>query len=408
MRKAKESRRAARRITPVDTMRSFVGDSAFGTVMVLALIFAFLHQRVIATELSYGTGGLWCYMGQPAGLCLAISVVLTFFSAKTRLLPALVPILGLGGIEASIVMFFIIQIRRLGMTTGILGIVQEITMLVFLAVMFVCILMLMLTGTGMKVPSAAGIPTAVAAVLALALFVIRAMYIFSSLITALGRELLVEDGALSGEISWVLRSVAPGSESAVSVYYARLLDSAGIALLLLGCIPLATSFVGFFAEQAQMLKNSRDIPLTSRPRYVYSGYEEYTDDTVRQEQDNFRMTKDGYYVERKENERGKFKRRERTEPSESDGASVNEAELNEATAAEQEQPAAEVYHEEYYDDYVPGEGWSRFHSQRQAEAAAPQQESVDDGAERIKVTAHQAERPAPHPSDPDFWNQYKK
>jgi len=312
--KDKFSRRAARPITPTGVMREFVGGGAFATVMVSALLFVFLHQRVISSELEHGTGGLWCSLGMPAVLCLGISIVLTFFSAKTRLLPALVPIIGLGGIEGSIIMFFVIQLRRLGKDGNVLGTIQELTMLLFLAAMFVCVLMLMLTGIGMSVPSVVGVPVALAAVLAVALFIIRAMYAFSSLVTALNRNLLLPDGSMEQEISWILRSVAPGGEEAVTVYYDRLLDSIGIALLLLSCVTMATSFRGFFAEQASMIKNSRDIPQPAQRKGYYVGYDEYTDDTARQsEETTFQLTHDGYYVEKKETSRAKFKRRERSE-----------------------------------------------------------------------------------------------
>ena len=108
----KFSRIKAKRITPIVGMRMFLGDSTFMVVMLVSALFAFLHQRAINTEMNAGGGGFWCVLGIPALLCLVISTVLTYFGARTKLMPAMVPVLGLGGIAASIAMFFIIVIRR--------------------------------------------------------------------------------------------------------------------------------------------------------------------------------------------------------------------------------------------------------------------------------------------------------
>ena len=132
-----------RKITPVSGMREFLGDTAFRTFMVAALLFSFLHQRVISVELAGGGGGIWCGLGIPALLCLAISALLAFFGAKARILPALVPIIGLGGMGASAVMFFVIILSRMRFSGGLLGVIQEITMLAFLAAWYVLLFLMM-------------------------------------------------------------------------------------------------------------------------------------------------------------------------------------------------------------------------------------------------------------------------
>ena len=103
---AKRNRFKAQPITPVTGMREYLGDGSFlMTVLVMAL-FAFIHQRVSAAELEYGGGGIWCVLGVPAGFCLLISSAIACLGARTKLLPAIAPILGLGGVAASLVMFF--------------------------------------------------------------------------------------------------------------------------------------------------------------------------------------------------------------------------------------------------------------------------------------------------------------
>jgi len=398
-----------RKITPVSGMREFLGDTAFRTFMVAALLFSFLHQRVISVELAGGGGGIWCGLGIPALLCLAISALLAFFGAKARILPALVPIIGLGGMGASAVMFFVIILSRMRFSGGLLGIIQEITMLAFLTAWIVCILLLILTGIGLKTAPVAGIPAAVASITALALFIIRAMYIFSSLITALSRDLLLPDGEMASEIQWVLRSVQPGSESAREVYSARLMDSVGIALLMMTCITLAFRFNGFFAEQAVMMNNAREIPPPSRRQTIYDGYDEYTADApARENEGEYTLTSEGYYVEKKKTDRGKFTRRERSEKPRENRAEQSPAPSEETSADSAPQTIPDTG--EYYDDYVPGEGWSSF---LQRTAPAEQTPTVEKSAtaepttaERKRVKPVQTSKPAVDPSDPDIWNQY--
>jgi len=410
-RKDKLSRIKAKRITPLVGMRMFLSDSTFMMVMLVSVLFAYLHQRTISAEMDAGGGGFWCVLGIPALLCLVISMGLAFFGAKTRLLPVLVPILGLAGIGTSIVMFFVIVVRRMIESGGVLGVVQEITMLAFLASWFVCVLLLLLTGIGMKVVPAAGIAAMAATLTALVLFAVRAMYIFSSLITSLSRNLLLPDGEMAGEIRWVLRSVAPGSDEARALYFDRIIDSVGIALLMMCCIPLALKFNGFFSEQAAMLKNSKDIPLPTEYRRVYSGYDEYTEDVPApsRKDEKFTITSDGYYVEKTVTSRPKFKKRERTEGSyeRSDAEAASVLPIQSADASE-EDIADESYEDsaEYYDDYVPGEGWSRFLERAVPAEEEPAPEAPAGSTQRMRVKPVQTSRPVIDPNDPDFWNQY--
>lgn len=396
MKKDRFSRTAQQRVTPTGSMREFAGGSAFCTVMVLAALFAFLHQRVITAELAAGTGGAWCSLGAPAALCLAVSAVLTFFSSKTRLLPALVPIIGLGGIEASLIMFAVVQVKRLGSAIGTLALIQEIAMLAFLASAFLCVLMLMLTGIGLAVPAPFSIPLALTSVLALILYAVRVLYTFGLTFTAVSNNLVVSDDSMKDDIAWVLRSAQPGTEEAVAVYYARLLDCAGIMLLLLACITFATTFHGFFSEKAHMIKNNQDIPLLTHQRRVYVGYDEYTDEPARPAEESFELTRDGYYVEKKDTTRSKFKRRDRSQPIERpEIASDSEAVVSDSKPAQTDG--------EYYDDYIPGEGWGHFRKR----LPVPGQEQAPP-AEAKKVTPRQSEPPMPDPHDPDIWNRYKK
>lgn len=397
-----------RRITPVTGMNEYVGSSNFVVLLIAVLLFAFLHQRAISAEMDSGTGGIWCFLGVPALLCLAISSVLACLSAKTNLLPSAVTIAGLGGIATALIMFFVIQTKLMGTTGGTLGTIQEISMLLFLASWFVCILLLMLTGVGLKVFPAAGMITAVISIFALALFVIRAMYTFSSLITALSRNLLMEDGRMAGEVKWVLRSVEPGSEAAQSIYISRLLDCVGIALLMMVSIPLAIIFYNHFSEQAYAIKNSHDIPLPTQHRRVLTGYDDYTAEPVQPPDEQFNMTRDGYYVEKRESERPKFNRRERSESDEG-------RKRREITSEEEPVYVPPVSQQEYYDpekdesievfdNYVPGEGWANF----QSRIAPDNADQPEEPAERKKVVPVQAFRPIPDPNDPDFWNKYRK
>ncbi len=259
-------------------MREYLGDSSFLMTVLVMLVFVLLHQRVISSELEHGTGGIWCLLGIPAGMCMLVSAAIAYVGAKTRLLPAIAPILGLGGMAAALVMFFVIIISRMRMAGGMLGVVQEVSMLAFLGAWIVCILLLMLTGIGMKVAPGAGVAASIATITALILFVVRAMYIFSSLITALSRNLLLPDGEMADNIRWVLRSVAPGSDAARSIYFDRLLDCVGVALLMMCCIPLAIRFNALFSEQAVNMKNAREIPRPTDYHRVYTGYDEYTED----------------------------------------------------------------------------------------------------------------------------------
>ena len=397
-----------RRITPVQGMREFLGDSGFRLVMLVSLLFAFLHQRVIGSELEYGSGGLWCSLGTPAALCLAISVLLAFFGAKAKILPALVPLIGLGGIVTALVMFFVITVRRMSMADNLLGTLQEISMLAFYASWILCAMRLLLTGIGLRVAPYTGVPAAVTTITALILFIIRAMYIFSSLVTALSRNLLLPDDEMAAEIRWVLRSVQPGGEEALAVYNGRLLDSIGIALLLLSCVPLALSFRSFFEEQAVLMKNAGDIPMPEQRRAIYDGYDEYTEDIpAPAEEKNFTVTTEGYYVEKKVTDRAKFKRRERSEDA-------GERPLRDTAPQEvfpeeeqEKEPADDTA--EYYDDYVPGEGWSSFvqrfaprENTEQTESSAA--DSSSDERKRVKPVA--ASKPVIDPNDPDFWNHY--
>ena len=409
-RKDKLSRAKAKRITPILGMRLFLGDTTFFMVMLMCGLFAFLRQRVINSEINAGGGGFWCVLGIPALLCLVISAVLAFFGAKTRLLPALVPILGLGGIAASLVMFFVIVIRRMFSTGGVLGVVQEITMLAFLASWFVCVMLLLLTGIGMKVVPSAGIAAMVATVTALVLFAVRAMYIFSSLITALSRDLLLPGGEMAEEIQWVLRSVLPGSEEARALYFDRMLDSVGIALLMMCCIPLALKFNGFFSEQSAILRSAKDIPLPSEYRRVYTGYDEYTEDVPAPTEGGgeFTITSDGYYVEKTVTSRPKFKKRERTEDYQSRTDQQNALLQDEYAADDSDETPEDEYVEytsEYYDDYVPGEGWNRF-LERAVPRESDSEPSATDAAERKRVKPVQTSKPVVDPNDPDIWNQY--
>lgn len=408
-RRESNARVRAARITPVQSMREFLSDSSFGMVVPVALLFCFLHQRVIGIETEYGSGGLWCFLGSPAVLCLAISVLLAFFGAKTDMLPAMIPVLGLCGIVASLAMFTVITVRRMGMAGGILGSLQEISMILFCASWIMCALRLILTCIGLDVSPSWGIPAVAATVTALILFVIRAMYIFSSLVTALSRNLLLPDGEMANEIQWVLRSVPAGEEEAVSTYYGRILDSIGIALLLLTCVPLALRFKAFFEEQAILIKNAREIPLPTQRRTVYAGYDEYTEDIpAPQEEENFTLTTEGYYVEKKITDRAKFKRRERSETAEAAEEKNKAPEPVQESQPEEPEEIAGDNSAEYFDDYVPGEGWSSF-LKRSGTAEQPVEPSVSDdaSAERKRVRPTAASKPALDPNDPDFWNQYR-
>ncbi|MBE6759159.1 MAG: hypothetical protein E7554_03610 [Ruminococcaceae bacterium] len=404
----KFSRIKAKRITPIVGMRMFLGDSTFMVVMLVSALFSFLHQRAINTEMNAGGGGFWCVLGMPALLCLVISTVLTYFGARTKLMPAMVPVLGLGGIAASIAMFFIIVIRRMFSAGDALGILQELSMLAFLAAWFVCVLLLMLTGIGMKVIPSAGIAAMAATVTALVLFVVRAMYVFSSLITALSRNLLLPDGEMAKEIRWVLRSVMPGGEESRALYFDRILDSVGIVLLMMCCIPLALKFNGFFSEQSAMLRSARDIPLPTEYRRVYTGYDEYTEDVpvTAKTEEEFTITSDGYYVEKTVTSRPKFKKRERAEiPDEPETTEVPTVEQDTVETEGSEVEEIIEYASEYYDDYVPGEGWGRF-LERSAPQEADRTDERSESAERKRVKAVPTSKPAIDPNDPDFWNQY--
>jgi|GEM_PF-3885440 len=413
-RKDRFSRIRKKPLTPTSGMREYLGDSSFGMFMAVSVVFAFLHQRVITSELQNGSGGLWCSLGITALLCLAVSVFLAFFGAKTRLLPAIAPILGVGGIIAAIAMFAVIIVRRMVVFSGsMLGVLQEISMLAFLGSWAVCLLMLMLTGIGMKVSPPAGMVAAICTIIALILFVVRAMYIFSSLVTALSRDLLLPDGEMADSIQWVLRSVAPGSEAAQKIYFDRLLDSVGIALLMMCCVPLALRFHGFFSEQAVILRNNKEIPRPTDYHQVYVGYDEYTQDDIpsapeRPAEESFTITSQGYYVEKKVTDRAKFKRHERTAEIPEETEQEEQTEVNNADVSE---PAVEEAIPDYdpgqaYDHYIPGEGWSNF-----LERTTQNEKEEQENAQRSKpkrVTPVRADRPAPDPKSEDFWYQYKK
>ncbi len=398
------SRIKSKPITPVTGMREYLGDSSFLMTVLVMLVFVLLHQRVISSELEHGTGGIWCLLGIPAGMCMLVSAAIAYVGAKTRLLPAIAPILGLGGMAAALVMFFVIIISRMRMAGGMLGVVQEVSMLAFLGAWIVCILLLMLTGIGMKVAPGAGVAASIATITALILFVVRAMYIFSSLITALSRNLLLPDGEMADNIRWVLRSVAPGSDAARSIYFDRLLDCVGVALLMMCCIPLAIRFNALFSEQAVNMKNAREIPRPTDYHRVYTGYDEYTEDVpVSSEQpaeDNFTITSDGYYVEKKVTDRAKFKRRDRTVNTD---RSVNSFHDEQTQVEKNEKSDGEVF-----DDYVPGQGWDRFmRSVNPVEVPEePQPQISSEPIQPKRVKPVRTDRPAIDPRTEDLWNQY--
>ncbi len=398
---AKRNRFKAQPITPVTGMREYLGDGSFlMTVLVMAL-FAFIHQRVSAAELEYGGGGIWCVLGVPAGFCLLISSAIACLGARTKLLPAIAPILGLGGVAASLVMFFIIAISRFDVSGGMLGAVQEIAMLAFIGVWLACVLLLMLTGIGMKVPPAAGTAAAVITIIAMILFAVRAMYIFSSLVTALSRNLLLPDGEMADSIRWVLRSVAPGSEGAVRVYFDRMLDCIATVLLMLCCIPLAMRFNALFSEQAVNMKNARDIPRPTEHHRVYTGYDEYTQDVPAENtagEAEFTVTSEGYYVEKKITDRAKFKRRERGERSAAEKA---EAVPDRTYEPDEARPHHAPGDGESYDDYVPGAGWVDY-----MHRTAPAVQEAAPEPKRVKPV--RIEPPAPDPKNEDIWNKYRK
>lgn len=399
--------KGAVRITPAQSMKRYVGSPGFLIFSAAALLFLILHQRVITTELQYGVGGIWCSLGGPAALCLVISTALTYFSSKTRLLPALVPIIGLGGIGASLIIYFVITITMLGRNSNTLGVLQEVMLLVFLACAFVAVLLLMLSGVGLKVAPQTGWVLTAACVLALILYSVRAMYSFSSLITALNRNLLLSGDAMENEISWILRSVQAGTDAAQTMYYDRMLDAIGTALLLLSCLPCFLRFSSFFGEENTIMTHASEIPREHHSYADLTAYDEYTEETVGQGKGGgLELDANGYYIERKH---AKFVKRERSERVEDEPELPEEGSEppfeNKATmpieTPQEDDPG------EYFDNYAPGEGIKRF---RVISLSAAENDENEGATERrrVKVKPSEALPPTPDPKDPAIWSNYRK
>lgn len=391
--KDKTTRR--KKLTPALVMRGYIGGSGFVLPMITTLLFAFLHQRMITTELSFGSGGLWSTLGTPATITLVISLPLAFFSARTKLLPSLAPILALGGAEASFVMFFMIMLDRMRFSQGVLALMQDISMLCFIASWAIVVLLLMLSGVGLRVQPYAGILPALFGTIAFALLTVRAMYSYSALLPALGRSLVMNNGELSGEIAWVLRSVPAGAAGVEETFFATLLDCVSTILLIIALLPPAYSFKRYFEEKDRELEHASEIPVYSRSAVELGRYEEYTDSSSRAAED-YELDEQGYFTERIKGEKPQFKKWERkaTEKKpEEEQADIQTINSEKTKIDDSDEPDDE--YDIFSERYEPGS------LHKKAEEMANKQKNEQKAVKPLQ------RRKLPDPRDPEIWNVYR-
>jgi len=245
-----------------DGVRQYLSESGLMGIAAAAVLYLVANIVLFTVETLDG-GGVLCYLQTAAAILLVAGILCTLVGARLRFSPIGIVVAGLIITAVGITVLAINEIISFFTEYSILGFIQRVVTLVFLAAVMVIIIFLM-AASGRKKPLASvGAFPSVVGVVALIMLMVRTMLSFASLKSELGNAwnwALAEQESFA-EVIWVLRSVPSAAPSAAKMFGVRLAERISAIILIASSLGFFFKYKGFFEHFCRNLDYIREIPV---------------------------------------------------------------------------------------------------------------------------------------------------
>ncbi len=246
--------------TPLNGLKLYFSESGYLLTFIAMVAYALVCINMSAIEMAE-SGSILCLIGIAASLLLLAGGVLVLLSSIFNELPGIFMFFGLLMLFFSCLCYIGTALSTVMSDVSLLGIVQGMFELVFLASLAAGMIPLIITCLGKRTSPMLGYLPSVACLFASLLLLVRTVSSFATLTSALGLDFNWESAQdCPTEIRWVLRTVSTTSPNASQMYYARLFERIMLIILLFSALSLLFRFASFFKQYNSQMDINAEMP----------------------------------------------------------------------------------------------------------------------------------------------------
>ncbi len=256
-----KKKRAHALLTPASGVKEYLSGSGMLMLSVACVLFS-CGQIYMSSVESVGGSGIIAALGSIGSLLLSAGIVFCSICSIIEWTKIALVNIGNGICIAGLALMFVYDVLGIVNESDMLGFLQGLSMLVFIASCGILCVLLIISSFGVKLSPAFGLLPSASGVLALILLLVRTATAFTSLRTAIGTPpvwSLADE--LPQERVWILRSVGTNPTYAGDMFVARLIQCIALMLLIFFALSVLFRYKTFFTEFNSRLSIAREIPV---------------------------------------------------------------------------------------------------------------------------------------------------